>query len=87
MEKAISPELELPEDFHAFLSIAANKIALKQLLGEDLIAHAPENKTIVVSGAFQDPLDIRSSVLTLDLTGLVSDHSKADTRIILIIPL
>ena len=84
--RAISPEVKLPNgaDFKAFLTLKENKIALQQLLGEYLLQNSPRNKTIVVSGAFEDPLDVRASgPLSIQLEELESDQEEADTRIIL----
>ena len=65
------------------MCINENKIALQQLLGKSLIKNAPPNKTIIVSGAFEDPLDVRSSSPEVDVKHLQSDHEEADTRMIL----
>ena len=48
-----------------------------------LIQHAPRDKTILVSGTFEDPLEVRSSSPNHDVQALASDHVEADTLMIL----
>ena len=60
-----------------------NKIGLQLLLGKALIQNAPRDKIILVSGAFEDPLDVRSSSPNHDVQALASDHVEADTHMIL----
>ena len=61
-----------------------NKQHLQLLLGNALIENAPPDKTIVVSGAFEDPAEVRSNKLSArELEELTCDHEEADTRIVL----
>ena len=66
-----------------FLGISKTKIGLQLLLGKALIQNAPHDKTIIVSGAFEDPLDVRSSSPNHDIQALSSDHVEADTHMVL----
>ena len=66
-----------------FLGISKTKIGLQLLLGKALIQNAPHDKTIIVSGAFEDPLDVRSSSPNHDIQALSSDHVEADTNMVL----
>ena len=83
--KVISDEVPLPQgdDFKSFLGISENKIGFQLLLGNALIQNAPHDKTILVSGTFEDPLEIRSSSPNHDVQALVSVQAEEDTRMIL----
>ena len=83
--KVISAEVPLPQggDFKSFLGISENKIWFQLLLGNALIQHAPHDKTNLVSGSFEDPLEVRSSSPNHDVQAFASDHVEADTRMIL----
>ena len=85
MEKVLTPELEFPaseKDFKLFLTIKENKRQLQQLLVEGLLRSAPQNKNIVVSGAFEDPREVRSNKLhPHEIRALECDHEEADTRL------
>ena len=83
VEKVFEPETELPSDMDAFFKIEKNKIRLQQLLGEDLIKHAPADMVITVYGAFEEPTEVRCSDPTVDTEELESDHVEADSRMIL----
>ncbi|KAJ8309682.1 hypothetical protein KUTeg_011547 [Tegillarca granosa] len=56
---------------------------LARFLSEELLIHAPSEKEIVVAGGFDNEQEVRSSVLTRDLSELSASHEEADTRIIL----
>ena len=62
----------------SFLSINENKIGLQRLLGNALIHNAPPDKIIVVSGAFEDPMDVHCFSQNLNLEKLKSNHNEAD---------
>ena len=81
----ISAEVPLPQgdDFKTFLGISESKIGLELLLGKALIQNAPHDKTIIVSGAFEDPLDVRSLSPNHDIQALSSDHVETDTHMVL----
>ena len=82
VEKVLTPELQFPaseKDFKLFLTVKENKRQLQQLLAEGLLRSAPQNKTIIVSGAFEDPMDVRSSSPDSDTTYLESNHVEIDT--------
>ena len=83
--KVISAEVPLPQgdDFKSFLGISENKIGFQLLLGNALIQNAPHDKTILVSGTFEDPLEVKSSSPNHDVQALTSDHVEAGTRMIL----
>ena len=62
VEKALTPDTPIPKDgkeFKAFLDVKENKTSLQSLIGETLIENAPPNKVVVVSGAFEDSLEVR----------------------------
>ena len=81
----ISAEVSLSQGdgFKTFLGISESKIGLELLMGKALIQNAPHDKTIIVSGAFEDPLDVRSSSPNHDIKALSSDHVEADTHMVL----
>ena len=83
----MTPHKDLPStetDFKLFLELNKNKEGLQHLMGKELIRNAPQNKTIVVSGAFEDPVDTRSNKLSpAELANLSCDHEEADTRVVL----
>ena len=84
--RVISADVPLPKgaDYKAFLTLKENKTALQQFLGGKLLENAQRGKTIVVSGAFADPLEVRASgPVPPQLEKMESDHEEADTRIIL----
>ena len=83
--KVVSPDLNLPQgdEFMSFLSINENKIGLQRLLGNALIHNAPPDKIILVSGAFEDPMDVCCSSPTLNLEKVKSNQNEADTRMVL----
>ena len=87
VEKVLTPEIQFPaneRDFSLFLSLNKNKESLQMLLGKALIDNAPPNKTIVVSGAFEDPTEVRSNKLSpREIKELECDHEEADTRLVL----
>ena len=85
MQKVISAEVPLPQgdDFKTFLGISESNIGLELLLGKALIQNAPHDKTIIVSGAFEDPLDVRSLSPNHDIQTLSSDHVEAGTHMVL----
>ena len=86
VEKVIDRETQLPaneEEWKLFLTLDVNKERIQLLVGTDLIDKAPANKTIVVSGVFEDRTDIRSNKLPqTELDKLQCDHEEADTRIV-----
>ena len=61
-----------------FYKIDTNKEGIQQIIGENLIRNAPPHKTIVVSGAFENPTDVHCSS-KINVDGLMSDHTEADT--------
>ena len=87
VEKVLTPELEFPaseKEFKLFLTVKENKRQLQKLLAEGLLRSAPQNKTIIVSGAFEDPMEVRSNkLLPHEITALECDHEEADTRLAL----
>ena len=66
----------------SFYKIEQNKISLQQQLGEDLIKHAPADK-LTVYAAFEEPTEVRCSDPTVNTEEKESDHSEADSRMIL----
>ena len=60
-----------------------NKADLTRFLSEKLLAGAPVNKIIIVSGGFQDEDTVKCSRPTIDVRALRGFHEEADTRIIL----
>ena len=87
VERIVTPETEFPkkeEDFKLFLSLNQNKKSLQLLIGQTLLEKAPPDRTIVVSGAFEDTTEVRSNKLTpAELKELQCDHDEADTRLVL----
>ena len=75
--------LHKADDYKSFLSISDNEISLQLLMERAFIQNAPFYRTIIVSGAFEDPMDVRSSSPDSDTTYLESDHVETDTRMIL----
>ena len=66
------------------LTLNPNKRQLQQLLAEGLLRSAPTDKTISVSGAFEDPMEVRSNkLLPHEIRALECDHEEADTRLVL----
>ena len=63
----ISAEVPLPQgdDFKTFLGISESKIGLELLLGKALIQNAPNDKTIIVSDAFETHWMLDHYLLTL----------------------
>ena len=86
VEKMVTPELDFPcsdNELKSFLSLKENCRSLLILLGNRLIGNAPHHKTIVASGMFEDPEEVRSNKLTRNqLRSLECDHEEADTRVI-----
>ena len=83
VHKAISEDVAFPGDgFKDFLSVAQNKIQLQHMIGDALISHAPRNKCIVVSGAFECPTHVKCSAPNVNTDDLQSDHQEADTRLV-----
>ena len=58
--KILSPDVPLPrgDHFQIFMEEGDNKIEIRQMLETYLIEKAPCGKTIVVSPAYEDPLDV-----------------------------
>ena len=86
VEKILTPEVEMlsENEFKLFLTLNKNKICIQKLLGEALMKDVPSEKTVVVTGAFEDPQDVRSNHLSQpQLRLLESDPKEADTRIVL----
>ena len=81
----ISAEVPLPpgDDFKTFLGISESNIGLELHLWKALIQNAPLDKTIIVSDAFEDPLDVRSLSPNHDIQALSSDHVEAGTHMVL----
>ena len=73
----------LPRSWSTFLALDENKADLARFLSEKLLAGAPVNKIIIVSGGFQDEDTVKCSRPTIDVRALRGFHEEADTRIIL----
>ena len=86
VEKMITLDLDFPTndtEFNLFLKVKKNCTKLLNLLGTRLIANAPNDKTIVATGMFEDPEEVRSNKLSrIQLHSLECDHEEADTRVI-----
>ena len=87
VEKALTPDTPIPKDgkeFKAFLDVKENKTSLQSLIGETLIENAPPNKVVVVSGAFEVPLEVRAPRLSeQERRELRCDHEEADNRMVI----
>ncbi|CAH3166947.1 unnamed protein product [Porites lobata] len=73
----------LPRLWSTFLALDENKADLARFLSEKLLAGAPVNKIIIVSGGFQDEDTAKCSRPTINIRALRGFHEEADTRIIL----
>ena len=73
----------LPRSWSTFLALDENKADLARFLSEKLLAGAPVNKIIIVSGGFQDEDTVKCSRPNIDVRALRGFHDEADTRIIL----
>ena len=51
------------KDFKLFLTVKENKRQFQQLLADDLVRSTPQNKINIISGAFEDPMKVRSNKL------------------------
>ena len=65
------------------MALDENKADLARFLSEKLLAGAPVNKIIIVSGGFQDEDTVKCSRPNIDVRALRGFHEEADTRIIL----
>ena len=87
VEKVATHDAEFPandKDFKLFYSLEKHRESTLRLLGIDLIRCAPEVKTVVGSGAFEDFTEVRSNKLTEEqLEDQRCDHEEADTRLFL----
>ena len=72
----------LSVDWGNYLAHPENKIELSIFLMEQLLERV-EDKMIVISGAFKDTDDVRSTLPLHETNGLKGNHEEADTRIIL----
>ena len=75
--------IPLPANCRRFLALEDNKADLARFLSEELITHAPHNKTIVVSGGFPKEEEVQCSNPAADITALQSNNEEVDTRVIL----
>ena len=73
----------LPRSWSTFLALDKKKPDLARFLSEKLLAGAPVNKIIIVSGGFQDEDTVKCSRPNIDVRALRGFHEEADTRIIL----
>ena len=74
-----SRNVPLPKDWDSFIGLGANKADLACFLSEELIDKAPENKTVIVSGGYQEVKDVKCSKENIDLSSLRANHEEADT--------
>ena len=73
----------LPSNWNNFLALSENKADLITYLSEEIVSDQRNNKTIVVSGGFDNDETVKSNKHEIDVTLLESRHEEADTRIIL----
>ena len=73
----------LPIKWQAFLALRENKADLARFLLDELIAQAPADTTLVVSGGCSNEEDVLCSDPNLDVAALKSNHEEADTRFVL----
>ena len=66
-----------------FLAVPANKTDLACFISNYLIANAPANKSIVVSGGFVKEDEVKTTDPNLNINCLKATHEDADTRLIL----
>ena len=78
-----SKEGPLPDDWKSFLSLVENKSDLALFLSEELISKAPEGKTVIVAGGFQEENAVQCKNPNQDVSLFRGFHDEADTRIIL----
>ena len=78
-----SRDVPLPSKWDNFMAHPENKTDLANFLSQQLMLKAPGNKTIVVSGGFNDELKVESSSPEVDTDSLKACHEEADTRMIL----
>ena len=76
-------DVPLPNNFSAFLSLNDNKKDLAAFLSEQIILHAPTEKTVVTAGGFLDENSVKCNDEFLDISALHASHEEADTRIVL----
>ena len=76
-------DVPLPIKWQAFLALGENKADLARFLSDELIAQAPADTTIVVSGGCLNEEDVLCSDPCLDVSALKSNHEEADTRFVL----
>jgi len=60
----------LPKSWSNFLALDENKADLARFLSNELIAHSPDNKIIVVAGGFTEENTVKCSRLDVDITAL-----------------
>ena len=78
-----SRDVPLPSKWDNFMAHPENKTDLANFLSQQMMLKAPNNKTIVLSGGFNDEEKVESSSLEVDTDSLKACHEEADTRIIL----
>jgi len=76
-------DVPLPNKWTDFLASTDNKRDLCLFLSNALIATAPSEKTVVVSGGFASETEVQSTDANMNTDLLESTHEEADTRIIL----
>ena len=76
-------DVPLPSNWSNFLELCENKADLARFLSEELIAQAPSQKIVVVSGGFKNEQEVQCSDTTVDVESLKSTHEEADTRFVL----
>lgn len=72
----------LPMRWQAFLSLG-NKGDLARFLSDEIVAQAPAETTIIVSGGCSNEEDVLFTDPTFDVAFLTCNHEEADTRFIL----
>ena len=73
----------LPQKWQSFLALGDNKADLARFLSDELLSHAPAERTVVVAGGCLVEDDVLCSNPSVDLSVLRSNHEDADTRIVL----
>ena len=78
----IEDDIEFPnkeQEFKLFMSLEKNKVSLQKSVACHLLEN--KEKKVTVSGAFEDPEEVRSNYLPPDQITPI-DHEEADTRIV-----
>ena len=79
----VSRDTPLPFELNKFTTLSENKTDMTMFFSNELIRHAPDNKTIVVGGSFLEEQQVAINMHIHNLDSLRATHEEEDTHHIL----